>query len=516
MGRLVVVLLVAFPYLLFRFTTAFRVTGHRLANGLGLVTAAMILWTLALPRIPQQGEARPDWFVAYLVAFAVYWLLLSLASAVRLWRAGTTQPSVARRRTRLLAVGTAVLTAAVILATIANETHSRLALAAQALASVSVLLFLVVFEPPRLLRLLWRTSEQVRLQEAIASLLTFAESQEEMAARVLEPAAHIVGARGMAMRNGDGRILASWDTSEEAWPEPWPEAELVELDVPGGTLIVWPSPYAPFFGDEELSLLRTLGDLMGLAFDRVRSFQVEHEARLALERANELKTNFIALAAHELRTPMTTIHGFVTTLYHLADRLEHDQRESVRKALLQQTERMARLIEQLLDLSRLDADAIRIRPEPLRVRPQLEEIVAAAAPETAAVELDVDDDIVALVDRNALDRIVSNLVTNALRYGQPPVIVRAAQSNRHFRLSVEDRGNGVGADFVPDLFDRFTRAEATRTEPAGSGLGLAIARSYARAHGGDLLYEDATPQGACFRLVLPSLAPAPEVVASRA
>ena len=69
---------------------------------------------------------------------------------------------------------------------------------------------------------------------------------------------------------------------------------------------------------------------------------------------------------------------------------------------------------------------------------------------------------------------------------------------------------------MPDLFERFTRAAETRQDAAGSGLGLAIARSYARAHGGDLLYEDATPQGACFRLVLPSLAPAPEVVASRA
>src|SRR5207248_2936723 len=151
-----------------------------------------------------------------------------------------------------------------------TDTYSRLALDAQAVASLSVLVFLVVFEPPRPLRLLWRTSEEIRLQEAITSLLTFAESEEEMAARVLEPAAHIVGARGMALRNGEGRIIAAWDTSEEQWPEPWPEAEVVELEVPGGTLVVWPSAYAPFFGDEELSLLRTLGDLIGLALDRVR------------------------------------------------------------------------------------------------------------------------------------------------------------------------------------------------------------------------------------------------------
>jgi signal transduction histidine kinase len=84
------------------------------------------------------------------------------------------------------------------------------------------------------------------------------------------------------------------------------------------------------------------------------------------------------------------------------------------------------------------------------------------------------------------------------------VIVRAEQTDRHFRLTVEDRGHGVVAEFVPDLFERFTRAENTRSTPGGTGLGLAIARSYARAHGGDLLYEDAAPHGARFRLVLPS------------
>ena len=127
----------------------------------------------------------------------------------------------------------------------------------------------------------------------------------------------------------------------------------------------------------------------GLALDRVRLFQAEHEARIALERADEVKTNFIALAAHELRTPMTTIHGFVTTLHHLADRLDDEQREAVRNALLQQTQRMATLVEQLLDLSRLDAEAIDIAPERVDVRTQVEEIVQHGGRRSDAVEIDV-------------------------------------------------------------------------------------------------------------------------------
>jgi signal transduction histidine kinase len=115
----------------------------------------------------------------------------------------------------------------------------------------------------------------------------------------------------------------------------------------------------------------------------------------------------------------------------------------------------------------------------------------------------VPSNTVAVVDRNVLDRVVTNLVTNAFRYGVPPVKVYAERTDRHFRLTVEDVGRGVSPEFVPDLFERFTRSSRERADAVGTGLGLAIARSYARAHGGDLVYEDAEPHGARFRLVLP-------------
>jgi signal transduction histidine kinase len=94
--------------------------------------------------------------------------------------------------------------------------------------------------------------------------------------------------------------------------------------------------------------------------------------------------------------------------------------------------------------------------------------------------------------------------SNALRYGAPPVTVSAEQTDHHLRLAVEDCGRGVPPEFVPDLFERFSRAGVSHDRTPGTGLGLAIARSYARAHGGDLLYEDAKPHGARFLLVLPA------------
>jgi signal transduction histidine kinase len=164
---------------------------------------------------------------------------------------------------------------------------------------------------------------------------------------------------------------------------------------------------------------------------------------------------------------------------------------------------MVALVEQLLDLSRLDAESIDIVPERIDVRSQVEEIVHAAGADPAAVHNDVPSGTIAIVDRIALERIVTNLVTNAFRYGVPPVRVRAEQTDRHLRLSVEDEGTGVAPEFVPDLFERFTRSQGARSVAGGTGLGLAIARSYARAHGGDLIYEDVVPHGACFRLILP-------------
>jgi two-component system sensor histidine kinase MtrB len=175
------------------------------------------------------------------------------------------------------------------------------------------------------------------------------------------------------------------------------------------------------------------------------------------------------------------------------------------RALAQNTARLTRLIDELLDLSRLEAKAIAIRREPLPVRERVHEIVRAVAGDRVGeVTVDVPDDLRPLIDAIAFDRIVGNLVTNALRYGRTPVSVRAAQNDRHFRLSVEDHGDGVAPGFVPRLFDRFSR-EAGADAP-GSGLGLSIAQAYAQAHGGQVFYEDASPHGARFQLVLPSSA----------
>jgi signal transduction histidine kinase len=248
--------------------------------------------------------------------------------------------------------------------------------------------------------------------------------------------------------------------------------------------------------EDELEVLGAAASFVAVMLQR--ALEVEE-----LERLSKLKSQFIALASHELRAPAAVIHGVAKTVVAHRERLAPDEQVSLLEALEDHTDRLSRLIEELLDLSRLDAKAIEIERRPVPVKHRVRDLVTAVAGERAdEVIVDIPDELEPHVDPGAFDRIVGNLVTNALRYGQTPISVRAVQNDRHFRLSVEDHGDGVSPAFVPRLFERFTRAAGA--SEGGSGLGLSIAQAYAQAHGGQLFYEDASPRGARFQLVLPA------------
>jgi signal transduction histidine kinase len=501
--KLVIAGLVLFPYFLYRFVTAFEAPFRRLERFVGVMTAIVFVWTFALPHIPEDGESQPAWFTVYVIGFTVHWSVLTIVVAWRLWRSGRRQPSVSRRRMYMLGFASAAITAALIISATNPDDDSPARLVSTLVSSLSAFTFLLGLSPPPLLRAIWRRPETDRVQAAIAELMT-ATSQEEVAAKVLPPMSRLVGARAVALRNDTGDVIGTYDNDGGTNELEVDAPDVQRVAFPGGELCIWPSPYAPFFGDEELKLLRALGSMTGLALDRSRLFAQEVAARKALERADELKSNFIALAAHELRNPVATIVGLAQTLNRMRDRLPEERRIEVLEALDRQGGRLHLLVEQLLDLSRLDAEAVDVAPETVNVRERVEEIARAAAGERAGdVTVEIQPGLETFADPVVLERVVSNLVVNALRYGEPPVVVRAAVTDRHFRLTVEDGGPGVSPEFVPSLFERFSRSEGTRGRVQGTGLGLAIARSYARAHAGDLLYEPGD-QGARFQLVLPA------------
>jgi signal transduction histidine kinase len=245
------------------------------------------------------------------------------------------------------------------------------------------------------------------------------------------------------------------------------------------------------FTDDEVELLELVASRVALAIERARL----HEEVRMLDR---LKANFVAIASHELRTPATSVYGVLTTLARRDKDLAPDVREELLRTGVEQGERLRKLLEELLDLSRLDSGVIRVNAKPLVVRTALEQIAREAVPAGTPLRIDVPPDLAAVVDRLVLERVVSNLLTNATRYGEPPLLVVAEQRDQHLRIAVSDEGRGVPEELQGRLFERFARGD----DGVGSGLGLAIARSYARAHGGDIVYA---PQGrgARFELVLP-------------
>ncbi len=247
--------------------------------------------------------------------------------------------------------------------------------------------------------------------------------------------------------------------------------------------------------EEQLELLTAVGAVGGVLLEA--ACQQEHARRLS-----ELKSNFLTLASHELRAPFAVMHGIITTIQHRAGTLPEEQLACLRNGLYEQSERTGQLLEQLLDLSRLDTKAIPIERSRFSIRPRVEKLVETVVGERKAeLAIDVPPDLEVEADPNAFDRILSNLVVNAVRYGRAPITIAARQRDRHLRLTVEDRGGGVAREFVPRLFDRFSRGDEAAGD--GSGLGLSIAKSYAQAHGGELVYQRAYPHGARFELVLP-------------
>ena len=294
--RIDIALLVLFPYLLFRFTTAFRRPERDVANALFVLTAILIVWTFALPRIPQPDEPRPLSLTLYVIVFIIHWTVLSIVSARRLWLAGSEQPTVSRRRMHLLSIASAGLIVAILLLLPSSDQDSATSLASSILGTLSACAFLLGFAPPPIIRLWWRTPETARMQQAIASLVAFSESQEELPGA--SRAAAAIVARAPWRSGTPTAVIGSWNVPEDARASLGPGARPDDLARRrarrAGHSRRQPSSldlaYAPFFGDEELALLRASRG-HSLALDNVNLFRAEHKLRVELERANEVKSN---------------------------------------------------------------------------------------------------------------------------------------------------------------------------------------------------------------------------------
>jgi len=215
------------------------------------------------------------------------------------------------------------------------------------------------------------------------------------------------------------------------------------------------------------------------------------------KRLEAVRDQFIADAAHELRTPLTTLTGF-TELLADRERLSPEELDTALGALHRQGARLRSLVNNLLDLTRLQNGGLKVNLAPVPVGPLVEEVLESAPPPDGySVETVLDEEVVALADRHRLDQILTNLLTNAYRYGGRNIKVATLRDNGSAEVVVADDGSGVPDEFVPQLFEPFTRGD-NGAGVDGSGLGLAIVQMLAQACGGVISYERNEPTGARF------------------
>ncbi|HWP03529.1 MAG TPA: ATP-binding protein [Gemmatimonadaceae bacterium] len=208
-----------------------------------------------------------------------------------------------------------------------------------------------------------------------------------------------------------------------------------------------------------------------------------------LRRLEAVRRDFVANVSHELKTPLTVIKGFAETLAH--EELPDEQRTRFAKAILVNAERMQRVIEDLLDLSRIESGGWRPVPRWLPLAPLLEEIAAGREKEALARGLAlvaecVPADLLVRADPTALRQILVNLVDNAFRYtvaGEVAIFARARDGG--VSVGVHDTGIGIEPEHLPRIFERFYRTDEARARhQEGTGLGLAIVKHLVEAHGG--------------------------------
>jgi len=281
-------LAVSFPYFLYRFATSFSPLPPRIGRLVDSLTAILVAWTILLPGVPYGNDGpRPAWASAYIAGAVGHWLALSALVAIRLWAAGHGQPSVARYRMRALSVASLCLSLGILMAAGPSDRPPSLDVAFRFFLLASYLLFVIGLWPPRVLRMAWRRPAEGPLRTGLDNLMT-ARRQQEVGKYVCVHAVEIVGGSAAELVDSEGRLLGSYVANSTAEspadlgavvPDRLKRAPTVELDFSFGRLRVWASPYAPFFGSDEVELVRSLGALADLALERVRGS--ETEARLA-------------------------------------------------------------------------------------------------------------------------------------------------------------------------------------------------------------------------------------------
>lgn len=271
-----------------------------------------------------------------------------------------------------------------------------------------------------------------------------------------------------------------------------------------GGFIESPRPYlpSPRKGQDEIERLT-------VAFGEMADRIVEQMQALKLTDATrrELVTNI----SHDLRTPLASIHAHLEALYHQGAKLSDDEKKSYIEAALKQSRSLGRLVERFFELAKLEGDRTPVSPEPFALPDLVQDVVqkfslTAENKRIALHAMFTDDLPLVFADVGLIEEVFENLLENALRFTPEGggISIALVPENARIAVRVSDTGQGIAAEQLPRIFDRFYRGDRSRSAPAGrAGLGLAIVKRILELHGSNIAVESAPGAGTTFYFTLP-------------
>ncbi len=498
-------------YFLLLFRDSLVPLGVRTRWVISAVIALVAVTAVAADLPSAAAGSRTPFQTVSIVALVVTWIVCVAEPIFRLGVASIGRPAVEGARLRALSLGYVGLVGAVLVGTLSgSSTSTNVAIATDIVVLIVVPMLYASFSPPAWLRRIWAYPEQDEIRRALHDLLLYSPDRESLARKAIEWGIRLVGGAAGFIVDADGTILAARGiTPEDALrmtaAAPPSSALSLPLDLEGGQgkMTIVSGPFTPVFGQYEVGLIRGYSVSITAGLNRVSLTQ-----RIAgLEKA---KTDFLNVASHELRAPMTVIKGYLTMLAGGTLGEMPERANSVLPMLVAKSDEITSMLEQMIEASRLEEGRLAIKKE----RSDIVELTSAAIAEMQPLLSDHDEvdfekpprEVWSNVDPDRYQMVVRNLVSNAIKYSPvgSGVKVRLIPNDHVAHLEVIDRGVGISKEDQARLFTRFGRIENRATmHTTGTGLGLWLSREIARMHDGDLKVDSEVGKGSAFTLEIP-------------
>ncbi|HSL67930.1 MAG TPA: ATP-binding protein [Actinomycetota bacterium] len=262
------------------------------------------------------------------------------------------------------------------------------------------------------------------------------------------------------------------------------------------------------FDESSLGVLTRLADQIALVAHSNRLLSQQRETMRRLQELDQMKSDFIAITSHELRTPLTSVRGFARTLAKKLDHISLQEAREFLDVIDEQSERLARLVNDLLVVSRIESRRLELQEREVEVGSFLRR-VAASFDTAAPTRLDVrppKDPVICRFDPERMEQVLANLLHNAVKFSPAgsPVVLAARTSHSDLEFMVADRGVGIPPEELPGIFERFHQVGDVLTrEQEGVGLGLYISKRIIDEMGGDIRVTSAPGEGSTFRVSIP-------------